>query len=488
MRLLKNTFYSFLGSATPFVVALVTIPLFVDAIGLARYGALSITWLLLGYFGTADFGMGRAITQRVAALGHGAGAKRACAVWSALVGMLGLSLITAAIIFVTAHYYFAGPLDIAEDLRDELLETTWLLALAVPVIGFSGIASGALMGTERFKLVSFNTMTGNILIQVLPLVVAWTFSTDLAHLVLASVLARFVSFVPVAVGCWHALLRYQPVSVSGTELKSLTRFGAWVMVSALIGPLMIYADRLVIGAVFGAVAVAIYTIPFQIAYRTQVFPLAIVQALFPRFAAETAEASQARCRDYAMFVGLVFAPVVIGLIALCQPLLQLWLGSSLDPRSVLIGQLLLVGIWFTSIANVPLAYVQARGNTRFTALLHLVELPLYAALLFVLGSEYGLAGFAAAFSLRCALDCLVLLAKSRLLGAQLVKGLAGPAALVGVTLVLATLTSEWLPAIALAVAAGIASLLLAWLHLPDSIRHRLAKLPVLGPLFIGSVR
>ena len=483
MRLLKNSVYSFLGSATPFLVALVTIPLYVEAIGFARYGALSIVWLLLGYFGTADFGMGRAVTQRIAALNQSDGAGRACALWSAYAGMLGISLVSAAIIFVTAYSYFAGPLEIAGDLRGELLDSVWYLAVAMPIMGFSGIAAGALMGIERFKLVSLNAMAGNSLIQIIPLLVAWFWSTNLADLVLASVLARVASLVPVAIGSWLALLRHQPFAIARSELGALTRFGAWVMLSALIGPLMVYADRLLIGAVMSAVAVAVYAIPFQVAYRTQIFPQAIVQALFPRFAAETAEASQSRCSDYAIFVGLVFAPLVAGLVALCGPLLQLWLGSSLDPRSIVIGQLLLVGMWFLSLANVPFAYIQARGNSRFTALLHLVELPLYAAVLLVLGTQLGLAGFAAAFVLRCLFDCIALLSKAHLFNVRLLRGLAGSAILIGLTLLLALRITDWRLALALASTSGAAALLLAYVNLPESIRLRLASLPVLGAAF-----
>jgi hypothetical protein len=42
---------------------------------------------------------------------------------------------------------------------------------------------------------------------------------------------------------------------------------------------------------------------------------------------------------------------------------------------------------------------------------HLVELPVYVLAAIVLGVQFGLAGFAAAFALRCAVDCGVMMVR-----------------------------------------------------------------------------
>ena len=64
MSISRFASYNLLGQAVPIVVSLVTMPLFVQAVGLERYGILSICWLLLGYFGVLDLGLSRAAAQR----------------------------------------------------------------------------------------------------------------------------------------------------------------------------------------------------------------------------------------------------------------------------------------------------------------------------------------------------------------------------------------------------------------------------------------
>ena len=45
---------------------------------------------------------------------------------------------------------------------------------------------------------------------------------------------------------------------------------SWVTVTGLFGPILVILDRFAIGAVLGARAVAIYTVPFQLAQRIQI--------------------------------------------------------------------------------------------------------------------------------------------------------------------------------------------------------------------------
>lgn len=483
MKLLSNSAYSLLGTALPTLVSIVTVPFFVMQIGPERYGALAIAWLVLGYFGAADFGIGRAITQRIAALGEWRGgegrAAAADSVWSALFSMAGFGLAGALLLYVFANWYFAESFRAGDGLRAEMLAALWLLAACNPLVAVNGVLAGALMGCERFRLVSLSSAISNSALLLFPLAVAYLWRVDLFALILASFAARALGAAMLSAGVWQVILRGQPIAFSRGEFRRLANFGAWVMVTALIGPLMVYSDRFVIGAFLSAAAVAAYAIPFQIASRTLMVPAAISQALFPRFAAEEQTASQARCRDYAIFIGLVFAPLIIGLICLARPLLELWLGSAFDPRSVPVAQIVLAGFWTNAIANIPFAFIQARGNPRFAALLHLAELPVYLALLMALGSEFGLPGYAAAFALRCALDCFFLCRRAGAADRGVALRLLPTILLIGLALAAAGATQDWRIALFAAALLGTLSLLALRFAMPETIRARLRDLPIL---------
>ncbi|MBB3860661.1 O-antigen/teichoic acid export membrane protein [Novosphingobium hassiacum] len=452
-----------------------------STIGVERYGALVIAWTLLGYFGQADFGIGRAVAQRIASSRNSPPDQIASVVWSGIVSMLILGGLGALFALVASGYYFGEVMKVEPGLRQELMRSLWALALCSPVVTLTGVLSGALIGMERFKYTSWSFLVSNLGLQILPLVAAATISKDLQWLVAASLIGRALGLVMMGTMVWRQFLAGQAVRPSWAEMRRLANFGAWIMVSALIGPLMIYSDRFIIGAIYGAFAVAVYTIPYQVAYRTLVLPQSVVGVLFPRFAALDDDEALVRCRQFTVFVGQLFAPFIIGLICLAEPLLTLWLGSHLDPRSVEIAKIILLGVWFMALANVPLALLQARGNPQFTAMLSISELPFYLGILFILGNAFGLAGIAWAFTLRSAADAVILAWRARAVDRWLLGHVAPTAALVLLSVLASDLAPGWFAAMALAailVAACLAHLLHTISRMPHDVRLQFERLPL----------
>src|SRR4051812_26259804 len=61
-----NAGWNLLGNLMPMLAGLVAVPFLVHQLGAERFGLLSLGWVLIGYFGLFDFGLGRALTKMVA--------------------------------------------------------------------------------------------------------------------------------------------------------------------------------------------------------------------------------------------------------------------------------------------------------------------------------------------------------------------------------------------------------------------------------------
>src|SRR5271165_6731772 len=63
-----NTILNLVGQALPLLVGVFTVPIILKGLGIERFGLLALCWVVLGYFGMFDLGLGRATTKAVAEL------------------------------------------------------------------------------------------------------------------------------------------------------------------------------------------------------------------------------------------------------------------------------------------------------------------------------------------------------------------------------------------------------------------------------------
>jgi O-antigen/teichoic acid export membrane protein len=387
----------------------------------------------------------------------------------------GIGAVTAIALYFAAGYFFSTLFQIDATIAAELQSALVLLALSGPVVNIYSVAVGALLGAERVRSVAVLNMGNGLALQLFPLIAAYLIGIDLHTLIAAALVARILLTVPACGLVWTTLLAGMRARIETKQVRRLASFGVWVMISSVVGPFMVIFDRFVIGALAGAVAVAAYTIPFQIASRTMIVPAAIMQVLFPQLASLGEKQALDRAGQALVAMGTVFAPIMVGLIGLAYPLLALWLGDNLDPRSPLIGQIVLVGWWINSLAQVPFGLIQARGNPRFAAMLHLAELPVYLVILWALGTWWGLAGMAAAFSLRCFIDFVVLAAKARVLTLSTIGKLAPSSALIAMAFAGGQLLQYSWWSLPFALVLGLVAMAWAWGALPVDVRARLIQ-------------
>ncbi len=439
MSIGRNTSYNLIGAIVPMALALATVPLYLKLVGADRYGVLSIAFLLLGYFGLFDLGLGRATTYRIAALKDADAQTRADVFWTAIAVNILMGAVGAAVLFVAADYFFAHVFKVDAALRPEIVESVPLLALSVPVATLTGTLSGALQARERFLQSNMISILSTSLFQILPLILAYVSGPRLGPLLAAALAARSVAILMLWWACRDVLTRGQSQRFSGPEARQLLGYGGWVTVTALFGPMLVILDRFAIGAILGAVAVTIYTVPFQLAQRLSVIPGALSGALFPRLPTAS-EAERITLTDNAILALLaaLSAPVLVACY-LIHPFFDLWIGRELGRQSAEVGVVILLGFWINAFAVVPYSWLQATGRPDLVTKLLLVQIPPYLAALYVGMSKFGLMGCAVVFSLRCAVDfiAMALAARGRvshgrwiaLLGLVLVAGTAAGALL-----------------------------------------------------------
>ena len=221
----RHTGYNLVGSVIPIVLSLVTVPLYLHLVGVERYGVLAIAWLLLGYFGLFDLGLGRATAFRIASLREASHQARADTYWAALVVNALMGAVGAAALWFVSVNFFAGVFKVDEGLRPEVLRAMPLLALSVPVATLNGVLTGAVQGRERFLEINVISTISTVLFQLVPLAIAWLLGPDLVPILIGALGARLFALVALAYRCHFELVRGQAVRVHRAEIVALLKYG-----------------------------------------------------------------------------------------------------------------------------------------------------------------------------------------------------------------------------------------------------------------------
>lgn len=409
MSIGRNSAYNVLGAITPLVLALVTIPIYLQLVGPARYGALSIAWLILGYFGLFDMGFGRATTQRLSALHTSTPEHRARVFWTAAAVNFGLGVVGGVLLYLSADYFFRYSFKADALVRSEILDAVPFLALSVPIATLNGVMTGALQGRERFLEVNLVNAIGTSLFQLFPLAVAYVYGPTIMWLIIAALVGRLAGLALLFGSTFREMLRgFAPV-FDIEEWWGLLKFGSWVSVTMLIGPALLAADRLMIGSFVGGLAVATYAIAFDIAQRTSLLPKAVAQAIFPRIAKSDEAQSKALMFTSLSVLNMAMTPAIIFALFVIGPFLELWVGAETGGAATQVCRVLLVAYWANAFAMIPYARLQAEGRPNVVAWITVGQAPPYLAVLYLVVSTYGLDGVAWVVLARCVIEVFVML-------------------------------------------------------------------------------
>jgi O-antigen/teichoic acid export membrane protein len=419
--LLRNTIYNLAGFALPLLVAVFAIPLLLSELGAARFGFLTLIWAVTGYFGLFDLGIGRAITRIVAI--------RAKANQYEIIGgiigsghavMLGVGIVAGLLLYAVADplvRFTAG----LPDKRDAITAVMFMAA-AVPAIVLTAGVRGLLEGLGAFKAINIIRVPTGIITFVGPLLSVFLFGPSLAQATAILAIGRVLGlFAHITVAYAIVPKNARVLSLSRADTIALLTTGGWLTVSNLIGPLLGYLDRFVVGTSVSAMAVAYYATPQEITARLWIIPSALTAVLFPAFAADMQGDKDKVAVIFtratlALFV--LIMPASAALILFAHEVLRVWINADFADKSALILQLFSVGIWLNCLTQIPFTLIQGAGKSKWAAVAQLVELPLFIGLLWWWSVQWGVRGATAAWLIRMVVDAALMFS----LGLRLLPG------------------------------------------------------------------
>ncbi len=434
MSIKKNSIINFIGAAVPLLLTLFTLPLYVQTIGEERFAVVSIAWIILGYFGFFDLGLSQATASAVAKTGDQYLSQRGEIYWTALTINGFFGLIGGALAWVAGYVFFRDYFATSVDLKSEILGVLPWLAIAVPIATISGVQIGCLQGREKFIAINKISIAGSFLLQLLPLAAAITISPRLNVIMPVTVLSRVVVLILLGASVNKDFQIARRPIFKKKLAKELLNFGGWVTVSGIISPILTTFDRFIIGAIAGAKSVTYYTVPYNLASRVSIFPTSLTTALFPRLSGANSLDRRVYAKNAIAALILIMLPLLAFGILNFNAFLKIWMSLEFSRKSSGIGEVILLGMFFNSLARIPYVSLQASGRPDLVAKCHLVEVIPYCLILYFATIHFGAIGAAAAWTLRSCVDAILLFFFHGIEKRNLLNAIAASAFLFGLTL------------------------------------------------------
>lgn len=436
--------------ALPLGAALLSVPFYIHLLGAPRYGALVLILAISNYASFLDLGFGKASAYFLAKVppdptentsgGYYFTALIVCGAISFAVSLLGcLSASWLTDLLPSIH---GAP-------RREMLGSVLFACATVPAMALLTFLTGAYQGLHQFHRLSAILAGGGVATQVLPLVACVILGARL-DIALGAVLVVRALQVLVLIIALSRILPWQSSYLALQPLRQLIDFGRWPALLNLLSALLNTGDRTVISGVAGPSALAAYSVPFDLTNRLMIVSGSVSNTIFPLFVRDEKSISERVRRTRDAMLGLL-TPIVVTVILLLHPFLELWVGYAIADKARMVGEIIICGVWLSAITSLSHSRLLAEKRGRaITANYAAQLLPFFAGVYFAT-QFFGLIGCAIVWSLRSAIDAIVLIWMARD-----GEGLARPLCVYGGVLLLAltvagTTTTLTYRAVALAI-------------------------------------
>jgi O-antigen/teichoic acid export membrane protein len=409
----RNSALNFSGQVAVAVAAIACIPRTVRYCGPDAYGLLALALAAFGISGLLELGLGRATTNAVAEyLSLGRGSAVGAVVWTSLLAQTLLGALGGLTIITSRSFIVFKLLRVPPHLANEAIQTFTVLGVALPIILGSSSLRGALEGAQRFDLVNAVKAPLNVSTYVIPFLAALA-GLRVHHIVLLLAIARILATIGYLLLCCAALPAVRArVKWENAQALHLAGYAGWVTVSNLVMPLLTQVDRYLIASLVGVGVVAFYSVPFEVLNGLLIIPGSLALALFPAFSGLTQSNDERQLTDlYARpieYMSLLLGVIALTITAFARPFLTLWQGAAFARQSATVLQILAVGAVLNAIGWIPANLIMGLRRPDMTAKIHLVQLPIYLGLLYVLIVRFGIVGAALGFGLRVTLESTLL--------------------------------------------------------------------------------
>lgn len=397
------------GAALNYVIILLNVllgllytPFMLRMLGQNEYGLYSLVASVIAYLTVLDFGFGNAIIRYTAKF-RAEGKLREQ--WE----MFGLFLIVYSVIGLLAFGAGLGLFFNVDALFDRTMtpediskaQTMMLflvinLAVTFPLSIFGSIISAY----ERFVFQRVTSIISTVLSTITIIALLFMGYKAIALVVVHTIANISILLLNFLYCKFRLKIKIRFAKFDWKFVKEITVYSFWIFLNVIMDRVYWSTGQLILGAVSGTVAVAVFSVAILLEQMFMMFSGAISQVIMPRLVSMVATGkSNSEISDVFIKTGriqcIILSLVFSGFIVFGRGFIDVWAGSNYGV-SYIITLIFFGALFIPLIQNTGIAILQARNQLKFRSLLYLAISMVSLVLQVILGKCMGAVGCAIA--------------------------------------------------------------------------------------------
>lgn len=360
------------------IIGVIYIPLLLYFLTKEQYGLYQLIGAMIAYLGTMDFGLANTTTRYYSGY-LATGNKEKQQNLLAIMGIL-YSIISVLIIAVGIGLFFALLPAYTHTLTaQELTTAKYLFGIMLFNISFmipGNIFVAVINSHERFIFARILSLC-NIILQPCVVVLALSMKPSVLLVALAQTFCALSVILINAYYCFAKLhVRFKLQRWDNQFVKEILKFSFFIFLIALMDLVYVKTGQVVLGALVGTAAVAVYSVGVQFLMMYRQMSGAIFSVFLPYFSAKAAQSNDMTDIN-ATFIKVsrleffILSLLLCGFILYGKSVILLWVGADFLPAYGY-GILFMLGWLWISSQNTASLIVQAKNKHKGYALLYVL--------------------------------------------------------------------------------------------------------------------
>ena len=385
---------SYISMGINALIGLVYIPLLLTFLTKEQYGLYQLVGSMIAYIAVMDFGLSNTTVRyysRYLVQKDKQNQENLLAIMLRLYGGISGAIIIVGIILLYAllpfytHTLSPGDIITAKKIY-------WILLFNLAIVIPGNIFVAIIQSHEKFIFLRVVSLCNIILQPILVLAVLY-FKADIVLLAIIQTLCNLGLFIAnVYYSIVKLKVRFHLHKWERKFVKEIMFFSFFVFLNAIMDQVYWKTSQLVLGAVAGTIAVAVYSVVIQLCMVFMSFSSNISTVFLPKLSALAIQDDMKETNAIFLTIGrLQFYVVMLlfwGFVFFGKQFLHLWVGDSFMP-AYLYTVILMAALIVPLVQNTGILILQAKNKHAFRAVVFFIIAILNVCLSIPLAKAYG---------------------------------------------------------------------------------------------------